>query len=129
MAKSVLIAESNKVFSDALAGALSLLGFVVVGTTSKRSEANALALETKPDLLIFNCHLSGDETAGFSDLQHLKEQLPEMKIIALGYHEVFDEAMEKFLKVGFDGYWNKYDDWAGFLKQLTILFPRIPDPI
>jgi hypothetical protein len=29
------------------------------------------------------------------------------------------------LNVGFHGYWNKYDDWAGFLKQLGILFPWI----
>jgi hypothetical protein len=52
-----------------------------------------------------------------------------MKIIALGYHEVFDELMGNFLAAGFDGYWNKYDNWAGFLKQLKILFPRTPDPI
>jgi DNA-binding NarL/FixJ family response regulator len=121
MAKSVLIAESNKIFSEAMAGALSLLGFVVVGTTSKRSVANALALETKPDLLIYNCHLSGDD-AVFSDLKHLKEQLPEMKIIALGYHDVFDEFMGTYLKAGIDGYWNKYDNWAGLLKQLNLLF-------
>jgi DNA-binding NarL/FixJ family response regulator len=122
MAKSVLIAETNKVFSEAMAGALSLLGFVVVGTTSKRSVANAIAIETKPDLLIYDCHLSGDDE-GFSDLKHLKEQLPEMKIIALGYHENFEGVLERFLNIGFHGYWNKYDDWAGFLKQLKILLP------
>jgi DNA-binding NarL/FixJ family response regulator len=122
MAKSVLIAESNKIFSEAIAGALSLLGFVVVGTTSKRSVANVLALETKPELLIFNCHLLGDESDS-SDLKHLKEQLPEIKIIALGCHEVFDEIRGNFLAAGFDGYWNIYDNWAGFLKQLKILFP------
>ena len=44
-----------------------------------------------------------------SGLQHLKEQLPEMKINALGYHEVFDELMGNLLAAGFDGYWNKYD--------------------
>jgi hypothetical protein len=98
------------------------LGFVVVGTTSKRSVANVLALETKPELLIFNCHLLGDESDS-SDLKHLKEQLPEMKIIALGCHEVFDEIRGNFLAAGFDGYWNIYDNWAGFLKQLKILFP------
>jgi DNA-binding NarL/FixJ family response regulator len=122
MAKSVLIAESNKIFSEAIAGALSLLGFVVVGKTSKRSVANVLALETKPELLIFNCHLLGDESDS-SDLKHLKEQLPEMKIIALGCHEVFDEIRGNYLAAGFDGYWNIYDNWAGFLKQLKILFP------
>ena len=63
------------------------------------------------------------EVEGFSDLQHLKEQLPEMKIIALGYHEVFDELMGYFLAAGFDGYWNKYHNWSGLLKQLSLLFP------
>jgi DNA-binding NarL/FixJ family response regulator len=123
MAKSVLIAESNKVFSETMAGALSLLGFVVVGTTPKRSEVAALAQETKPDLLIFDCHMLAGETAIISDLQHLKEQLPKIKIIALGCHENFEGVLERFLNVGFHGYWNKYDDWAGFLKQLGILFP------
>jgi hypothetical protein len=94
----------------------------VVGKTSKRSVANVLALETKPELLIFNCHLLGDESDS-SDLKHLKEQLPEMKIIALGCHEVFDEIRGNYLAAGFDGYWNIYDNWAGFLKQLKILFP------
>jgi hypothetical protein len=65
----------------------------------------------------------GDETAIISDLQHLKEQLPKIKIIALGCHENFEGVLERFLNVGFHGYWNKYDDWAGFLKQLGILFP------
>ena len=73
--------------------------------------------------------MSSGKLASFSGLQHLKEQLPEMKIIALGCHEVFDEIMGNFLAAGFDGYWNKYDNWAGLLKQLKILFPRIPDPI
>jgi CheY-like chemotaxis protein len=124
MAKSVLIAESNKAFSDALAGALSLLGFVVVGTTYKISEVAALAQETKPDLLILDCHMLGGETASISDLQHLKERLPKkIKIIALGVHENFEGVLERFLNVGFHGYWNKYDNWAGFLKQLSILFP------
>ena len=122
MAKSVLIAESNKIFSEAMADCLLLLDFVVVGTTSKKSVANALALEMKPDLLIYNGHLSGDD-AGFSDLQHLKEQLPEMKIIVLGYDDLSNEVMGTFSKAGFDGYWNKYDSWAGLLKQLKILFP------
>ena len=36
MAKTVLIAESNHIFSEALADSLSLLEFIVVGTTAKR---------------------------------------------------------------------------------------------
>ena len=123
MAKTALIAESSKPFLEALTGALSLLGFTVVGTTPKRSEVVALAQETKPDLLIFDCHMSGGETTGFSDLQRLKEQIPEMKIIALGHHENMEGVLERFLNLGFHGYWNKYDNWAGLLKQLGLLFP------
>jgi DNA-binding NarL/FixJ family response regulator len=96
MAKSVLIAESNTVFLEVLAGSLSLLGFDVVGTTSQMSNLISLYSETKPDLLIFDTHMSSDETKSSSDLQHLKELMPGMKIIALGYHEAFDEIIEKF---------------------------------
>jgi DNA-binding NarL/FixJ family response regulator len=121
MAKSVLIAESNTVFLEVLAGSLSLLGFDVVGTTSQMSDLISLASETKPDLLIFDTHIS-DETASFSDLQHLKELMPGMKIIAMGYHEAIDEIMEKFLGVGLNGYWSKYDNEAGLLRLLKLVF-------
>jgi DNA-binding NarL/FixJ family response regulator len=121
MAKSVLIAESNTVFLEVLAGSLSLLGFDVVGTTSQMSDLISLASETKPDLLIFDTHIS-DETASFSDLQHLKELMPGMKIVAMGYHEAIDEIMEKFLGVGLNGYWSKYDNEAGLLRLLKLVF-------
>jgi DNA-binding NarL/FixJ family response regulator len=98
------------------------LGFDVVGTTSQMSDLISLANETKPDLLIIDTHMSSDETASFSDLQYLKELMPGMKIIALGYHEAFDEIIEKFLGVGFDGYWNKYDNQAGLLRLLKLVF-------
>ena len=121
MAKSVLLAESNAVFLEVLADSLSLLGFDVVGTTSQMSDLISLASETKPDLLIFDTHIS-DETASFSDLQHLKELMPGMKIVAMGYHEAIDEIMEKFLGVGLNGYWSKYDNEAGLLRLLKLVF-------
>jgi hypothetical protein len=37
--------------------------------------------------------MPNDETASFTDLKHLKEQLPEMKIIALGCHENFEGVL------------------------------------
>ena len=123
MAKTVLIAVSNHILSEALADTLSLLEFIVVGTTAKRQKVAPLAQETKPDLLIFDCHMSNDQTGGYSDLQLLKEQLPNMKILALACHETVDETSEKLLRAGIDGFWNKYDNWLGLLKQLNILFP------
>ena len=124
MAKSVLIADAelNAVFLEVLAGSLSLLGFDVVGTTSQMSDLISLTSETKPDLLIFDTHMSSDETTSFSDLQLLKELMPGMKIIALGYHEAFDEITHTYLEVGFDGYWNKYDNEAGLLRLLKLVF-------
>lgn len=123
MTKTALIAESNPILSEALADSLSLLEFIVLGTTSKRSEVAPLAQETKPDLLIFDCDMESDKIEGFSDLINLKKQLPNLKMLALDKHDSVDAIVEWYLKSGFDGYWNKYDEFAGFFKQLIFLFP------
>jgi len=123
MSKTVLIAESNKVFLEALAGTLSFLGFGVVGKTTKMDQAIDLARETRPDLLIFDLHLSKDGLAGCSDLKVLKEQRPEMKILALGCHEAVDKILAESLKAGFDGFWSKYDTYAGLVKTINLLLP------
>jgi DNA-binding NarL/FixJ family response regulator len=123
MSKTALIAESNKMFLEALAGTLSFLGFSVVGRTTKMDEAIDLARETKPDLLIFDLHLSKDGLAGCSDLKLLKEQRPEMKILALGCHEAVDKILAESLKAGFDGFWSKYDNQLGLINTINILLP------
>lgn len=123
MSKRVLIAESSKFFSEVLSETLTLLGFDVVGITSKRSHIDALALKTKPDLLIFDLHLSSKSSNKFNDLKDLREQLPEMKVVVLGIHEAADHLLEQIKNAGFDGFWNKYNKRSELTKLLTALFP------
>ena len=123
MSKSALIAESNKFFLATLEESLPLLGFTVVGKASKLSDISALALKTKPDLLLFDIHLSANGIAGRTDLKDLQEQLPEMKVIALGIHEATDYLLELIKNAGFDGFWSKYGKRSELTTLLTVLFP------
>lgn len=123
MSKSVVIAESSDFFSKVLSETLTLLGFTVAGTTSKSSGLNALLSKTKPDLLIFDLNLSKASWNKLNDIKGFKEQLPEMKVVALGIHEATDHLLEAIKNVGFDGFWNIYDKRTEFTKILTLLFP------
>lgn len=123
MPTTALIAESNRFLSEALATALTILGLTVVGKTSKESDIVALALKTRPNLLVFDYHLAGNGIAGLRSLKHLKVQLPHMKILIIGFHEAADQIAETILNVGFDGFWNIVDNDAGFVKSLKFLFP------
>ncbi len=118
MSKNVLIADSNALFLKAMRDVLSQLGFDVAATVTKVSQVTTTAQSTKPDLLIFDYFMSTRNGAGFSDLIKLKERLPNIKILALGYNCTFDEFMEKYGKFGFDGYWNKYDTLKNLKDQL-----------
>jgi DNA-binding NarL/FixJ family response regulator len=120
MAISVLIAESSELLSAVLAETLTLLGFTVVGKTSKRSQLNALVIEAKPDLLIYDLRLSDGSSDKVKDITDIKAQLPEMKVVALGIHEYL---LEPIKNAGFDGYWNIYGKRSEFTNLLTILFP------
>jgi hypothetical protein len=46
-----------------------------------------------------------------------------MKIIALGLQEMTDKLEKYILKLGFDGFWNKYDNRAEFISIVNLLFP------
>ena len=123
MAKTVIVAESNEIFLETIASILSVLGFKVVGKTSELSKVEDLVTETKPDLLVFDFSLSGKGKSKNTDLNHLKEQLPTMKIIALGFQEMTDQLEKDILKFGFDGFWNKYGNRAEFINIVNFLFP------
>jgi DNA-binding NarL/FixJ family response regulator len=123
MPKSVLIAESNEILIDAIEVTLTALGFTVVGKTSKLSEIEDLVIETKPDLLIFDLDLSEKGKAAFSSLKTIKKQVPEMKILALGFHEMTDEYLKKFKDFGFDEYFSKFNNSSEFANLINILFP------
>ena len=123
MSKSALIVEKNNFFLEALKAILSFLGFTVVGTSSKASEINLLALKTKPDLIVFDYQLSSNGMAGLADLKQLKEQLPQTKILVLGHQDATEQFTNAIRNAGLDGFWCKYDSRAGFINTLSLLFP------
>jgi DNA-binding NarL/FixJ family response regulator len=123
MSRTVLIAESHKFLLEVLTAMLSLLGFSVVCNTSKRGDVEALTIKTRPELLLFDFNLPGAGEAGDPDLKRLKAQIPEMKILGLGYQDLTDEVVERMLNTGFDGFCSKYAKRSGFLKAINALFP------
>jgi DNA-binding NarL/FixJ family response regulator len=123
MRATVLIAEKNKLILEALESTISLLGFTVVGTTSKRSDLEELVFTAKPDLLVYDMHLSNNGKAGLADLKPLKEQLPKMKILGLSFHEAGHQFAAEILNAGFDGYWNKFNSREMLVEKLNDFFP------
>jgi len=123
MPKTVVIAESNKIMIEALEGILSVFGFSVIGTTSKKSDVTALTRKTRPDLLIFDFNLSENGVPGLSEIKLLKEQFPELKILVMGFQEALDEFAEQIIEAGFDGFFSKFDTHDSLLNKLKTIFP------
>jgi DNA-binding NarL/FixJ family response regulator len=120
MSKSVLIAESSELLSAVLSETLTLLGFTVVGRTSKKSQLNTLALKARPDLLIYDLRLSDGSSDTVNIIKDLKAQLPEMKVVALG---IYEHLLEPLKNANIEGYFNIYSKSSEFTKLLTVLFP------
>ena len=122
MTPTVLIAESNPVFLEALSATLPILGYSVVGTTSEKSEVAALAHQVQPDLLLHDVNLSDNGIDGLADIKRLKTQMPKLKVLVLGYLDWTAEFESKLREAGLDGFWNKYDNHAGFQNALKLLY-------
>jgi DNA-binding NarL/FixJ family response regulator len=122
MTPTVLIAESNHVFLEALSATLSILGYSVVGTTSEKSEVAALAQKVQPDLLLYDFNLSDKGIEELADVKRLKAQMPKLKVLIIGYLDWTAEFEKKLREAGLDGFWNKYDNHAGFQNALKLLY-------
>jgi DNA-binding NarL/FixJ family response regulator len=122
MSATVLIAEKNRLFLEVLKGILSSLGFSVVGTTSNEFDIEALVIRAKPGLLVYDMQLSRDGMR-LTDLNNLKKQLPQMKILVTGFYEATDQLNEEVLNAGFDGFFGKSGNRDELIKKLKVLFP------
>jgi DNA-binding NarL/FixJ family response regulator len=117
-----MIAEKNKLFIEVMKGISSSLGFSVIGTASNAFDMEAMALEAKPDLLLYDMQLSKDGMR-LTDLKTLKQQLPQMKILVIGFHEASLQFVEEIIKAGFDGFWSKFGNRDELIEQLKAIFP------
>ena len=123
MPKSVLLAESYAYLLEVLSGLLSASGYTVVGETTRQSEVAELARALKPDLIVYDFCLSSDGMAGLSELNTLKAERPEIKILVIGFQDATDEYVAAIIKSGCDAFWNKFESQAGLMKTLKGLLP------
>jgi DNA-binding NarL/FixJ family response regulator len=123
MSKTVLIAESNSLFAQALVDIVSFLGYEVVASTSKSAEVQSLTEKFMPDLLIYDFNLSEPSIKSLTDLKPLKKQFPNMKIFFLGFHEAADTFEKMAKNAGYDGFYNKFESRDGFIEKLRLILP------
>jgi DNA-binding NarL/FixJ family response regulator len=100
--KKVLIAEDHKLFREGLKALLSASDeFEIVGEAADGLEAIRCARKFKPELILLD--LSMPKLSGISAIAELKNQFPEMKILAVTIHQDDQYVLETF-SAGADGY-------------------------
>jgi DNA-binding NarL/FixJ family response regulator len=100
--KKVLIAEDHKLFREGIKALLSTSDeFEIVGEAADGLEAIRCARKFKPELILLD--LSMPKLSGISAIAELKNQIPEMKILAVTIHQDDQYVLETF-NAGADGY-------------------------
>ena len=98
----IFIAEDHAILRDGLRAILSdHEEFEVVGEGADGLEAVRGCLHAKPELLLLD--LSMPRMDGITVIQHVKTELPEIKILVLTLHRTADHYL-KAVEAGADGY-------------------------
>jgi len=91
----------------------------VVGIAANGTEAIQIAKTTHPDLIILDIDMP--EMDGLSLAHHLKEELPQLKIVIFtAYHN--EEAFNKAIDVGVQGFISKenvFDELSEGIRQVA----------
>jgi DNA-binding NarL/FixJ family response regulator len=100
--KKVLIAEDHKLFREGIKALLSTSDELeIVGEAADGLEAIRCARKFKPEIVLLD--LSMPKLSGISAITELKNQFPEIKILAVTIHEDDQYVLEAF-NAGADGY-------------------------
>jgi two-component system response regulator NreC len=98
----VLVADDHAVVREGLS---SLIrgedDFSLVGEANSAEKAVALALQTRPDLVVMD--ISMPEMGGIEATRRIKEQAPEIRVLMLTVHED-KELMRAAIRAGAGGY-------------------------
>ena len=98
----VVIVEDHKLFREGLKSLLSdKEDLVVIGEAGDGIEAIRTIKKCQPELLLLD--LSMPKMNGISVMKEIKNQFPEIKIMALTIHESDQYVLEAF-EAGADGY-------------------------
>jgi DNA-binding NarL/FixJ family response regulator len=100
--KQVFIVEDHRLFREGLKAMLSPNPeYEIAGEAEDGLEAIRLIRKSKPDLVLLD--LSMPRMSGFSVLQEIKAQMPEVKILVLSTHESDQYVLQAF-EAKADGY-------------------------
>ena len=100
--KQIFIVEDHRLFREGLKAMLSPIPeYEIVGEAEDGLEAIRLIRKSKPDLVLLA--LSMPRMSGFSVLQEIKAEMPEVKILVLSIHESDQYVLQAF-EAKADGY-------------------------
>ncbi len=96
----ILLADDHALFRDGLASLLTAWGHAVVGAASSADEAVALAVRTRPQLVLMDIRMPG---GGIAATRAIKALRPETAIVMLTVSED-EEDLFAAVKAGASGY-------------------------
>ncbi|KAA3662346.1 MAG: response regulator [Chloroflexi bacterium] len=97
----VLLVDDHPLFIEGLANILKIYGITVVGTASNGLEAQKLARQTHPDLIVMDIEMPICD--GIEATQRIKAEFPDQRIIMLTVSAT-DDTLFAALKAGASGY-------------------------
>ncbi|MBS1252537.1 MAG: Response regulator protein VraR [Anaerolineales bacterium] len=125
----VLLVDDHPLFREGLRRMLTTRGVQVVGSASDGVEAQALARDLHPDLILMDVHMPRCD--GLEATRRIKAELPEVKIVMLTV-AAEDDVLFGALKGGASGYLLKNLEGAQFFSMLadvmrgeTVLSPAL----
>ena len=115
-AHRILVVDDHTIMRDGLQALLSAEpDYEVVGTTSDGEAAIQSVESLQPDIVLMG--LSMVQAGGVEAIAHIKQQFPEIKIIALTFHKEGQYIRATF-EAGADGYLLKDDSRAELFMAL-----------
>jgi PAS domain S-box-containing protein len=125
----VLLVDDHPLYLEGLRSLLAARGFQVVGSAHDGLQAQSLARELRPDLILMDVNMPRCD--GLEATKHIKEELPDTKIVMLTV-AAEGETLFEALKNGASGYLLKSLDGGQFFTLLakvlegeTVLSPEL----
>ncbi len=111
----VLLADDHQILRDGIRRGLESAGEDVVGEADNGEEAVALAIETRPDIVLMD--LSMPVLDGVAAARRIREEAPESKVVVLTMHDD-PEMTRAALQAGAAAYLTKGTSFADVLDTL-----------
>jgi two-component system NarL family response regulator len=112
----VLLVDDHPLYLEGLRSLLAARGFQVIGTAHDGLQAQSLARNLRPDLILMDVNMPRCD--GLEATKHIKEELPDIKIIMLTV-AAEGETLFKALKNGASGYLLKSLEGGQFFTLLA----------